>query len=327
MDGRSDYGRDLNVDLTRESEVTGGIIGVQVKGGRSFFKHGQWVIPASPPDWEYWRSSNVPIVGMVHDPDRNTIRWCNLTRLARSQVMLDDSYFPSRRSDALGEVVVTQILDDDTFSAFVDEMETYLAATADSAYLLLLDADDEVRRHGVFNCWTLGRHDARPLVLLRHLLSSLANRSLLDAIQVLAHATAHPDIFWTKQNWISPNVEREVRASFRWSSDELFDLVNAVETMDASGVDWQRGGVGQSLWSIMVVDPGLCANLPAGIRAAVEAGRIQAAVRLVICYQYLTDDPVTDVDRIMRAHPALAEDEMAGWVVEELRERGRFNVY
>jgi hypothetical protein len=38
VSGRSDYGRDLNVDLTRDSEVTGGIIGVQVKGGTSFFK-------------------------------------------------------------------------------------------------------------------------------------------------------------------------------------------------------------------------------------------------------------------------------------------------
>ena len=58
----------------------------------------------------------------------------------------------------------------------------------------------------------------------------------------------------------------------------------------------------------------------------VETGRIQAAVRLLICYQYLTDNPVADVDAIMSANPALAEDEMAGWVVEELRKHGSFPV-
>lgn len=36
--GRSDYGRDLNVDLTRGLEVTGGIIGVQVKGWHLLFQ-------------------------------------------------------------------------------------------------------------------------------------------------------------------------------------------------------------------------------------------------------------------------------------------------
>jgi hypothetical protein len=79
---------------------------------------------------------------------------------------------------------------------------------------------------------------------------------------VLAHATSHPDIFWTKQNWISPLVEEDIQASFRWFPDELAELVNAVETMDGGGADWQRGGVGQSLWSIMVVDPELCSKAP-----------------------------------------------------------------
>ena len=150
---------------------------------------------------------------------------------------------------------------------------------------------------------------------------------LIDGINVLAHATPHPDIFWTKQNWISPLVEKHVQASFRWSPDELTELVHGVESMDEGGADWQRGGVGQSLWSIMVVDPDLCAKLPAAIRIAVDAGKIQAAVRLLVCYQYLAESPVADVDVVMRAHPALAEDEMAGWIVEELRERGRFDVY
>ncbi|MCA4757074.1 DUF4365 domain-containing protein [Mycolicibacterium fortuitum] len=328
VDGRSDYGRDLNVDVTRGAEITGGIIGVQVKGGRSFYRKGRWIIPATPADWHYWRSSTVPIIGMVHDPDTSDIRWINLSQRARSKVHIDDGdYGAAPQSDDRTEVVVTDVLDDTSFDAFLDEVETYLAATAESAYLLLVESDDELRRRGIFNCWTLGRRDPRPLILLRRLLPSMTGRSLLDGITVLAHATPHPDIFWTKQNWITPLIEDEVRATLCWSPEELATLVHAVETFDDGGVDWQRGGVGQNLWSIMVVDPDLCQKLPGAIRICVEADQLQAALRLVICYQYLVDDPVAVVDAIMKEYPPLAADEMSGWIVEHLHEWGRIDVY
>lgn len=328
VDGRSDYGRDLNVDVTREGEVTGGIVGVQVKGGISFFRHGRWVIPATPTDWGYWRSSTVPIIGMVHDPGTGIIRWINLSQLARSRVQIDESGFSSQpQSDSLTEVVVTRVLDDEHFDLFLTEVETYLAATAESAYLLLVDNDDDARRRGVFHCWTLGRRDPRPLILLRRVLISLTERSLLDAISVLAHVTPHPDIFWTKQNWITPLIGDEVQRTYRWSTDELATLVHALETTDDEGAFWQRGGVGQSLWSIMVVDPDLSAKLPGAIQASVEAGHIEAAVRLIICHQYLAKDPAAEVDSIIRKHPALAENEMVTGIVEGIHRWGRLDVY
>ncbi len=155
------------------------------------------------------------------------------------------------QSDQVTEVEAADILDDSTFEAFVRSVQTYLAATADSAYLLLVEEDDEARCRGVFNCWTLGRHDPRPLVLLRRLLSSLDGRSLLDAISVLAHATAHPDILWSPHNWISPPVEEAVRKAFSWHPDELADIVRKTEAL---GAVWQRGGHGQSLWMLMSAD-------------------------------------------------------------------------
>ncbi|WP_240431172.1 DUF4365 domain-containing protein [Mycobacterium kyogaense] len=326
--GRSDYGRDLNVDVTRGSEITGGIIGVQVKGGKSFYRNGQWIIPATPTDWHYWHSSTVPIIGMVHDSATATIRWINLSQHARSKVQIDDGgYGATPQSDEVAEVVVSNVLDDTTFEAFLGEVETYLAATAESAFLLLVESDDEARRRGIFNCWTLGRRDPRPLILLRRLLPSMTGRSLLDGITILAHATPHPDILWTRQNWITPLIEDEVRATLRWSSEELATLVHAVETFDDSGVDWQRGGIGQSLWSIMVVDPDLCQKLPGALRICVEADQLQAALRLVICYQYLVEDPASTVDAIMKKYPSLAADGMAGWIVEHLHEWGRIDVY
>ena len=65
VDGRSDYGRDLNVDITENGQVTGAVIGVQVKGDRRFIRNGDWELPATPKDRRYWAESSVPIVGIL----------------------------------------------------------------------------------------------------------------------------------------------------------------------------------------------------------------------------------------------------------------------
>jgi hypothetical protein len=328
VDGRSDYGRDLNVDITLDGQITGGIIGVQVKSGPTYFRQGRWGIPATPADWEYWRSSTVPIIGMVYDPADVVIRWCNLSRLARARVIADDeSFAPEPQSDDRTEVPVTVVLDDDSFDEFIDQATAYLGATADSAYLLLIDPDDAARCRGVANCWTLGRHDPRPLVLLRHVLPSLEGRSFLAALNVLAHATSHPDIFWTRQNWISPPVEEAVKQSFHWSADEVLRLVDRFETIDEGGADWHRGGSGQNLWSILVADRQLRDVLPRAIREAVETGCERAAARILIWFQYLAREPQQDVEQLLSAIPGLLAIEEVGWVVEEVRRSGRFEVF
>lgn len=80
---------------------------MQVKSGRSYCRHGRWVIPAAPVDWAYWRSSTVPIIGMVHDPDTDAIRWRNLTQLARSSVMdLDETFVPDAQPDETSAIPV-----------------------------------------------------------------------------------------------------------------------------------------------------------------------------------------------------------------------------
>jgi Domain of unknown function (DUF4365) len=328
VDGRSDYGRDLNVDITLDGQITGGIIGVQVKSGATYFRKGRWVVPATPTDWEYWRSSTVPIIGMVYDPAEDVIRWCNLSRLARACVVADDeNYAPHLQSDDRTEVPVTSVLNDDSFGEFVDHATSYLAATANSAYLLLVDPEDDARCRGIYNCWTLGRHDSRPLILLRHVLPSLEGRSFLAALSVLAHATSHPDILWTRQNWISPPVEEAVNRSFRWSAEEVLRLVDRFETMNEGGADWYRGGSGQNLWSIMVSDRGLRDVLPRAIREAVESQCDRAATRLLIWYQYLARNPRDDVEELVAETPGLLNIEEVGWVVEAVRSSGRFEIF
>lgn len=83
VDGRSDYGRDLNVDITESAEITGVVIGIQVKGGRKFIKNNRWELPASDKDQYYWAESGVPVVGVLWNPGTEEMRWVNLTEYAR----------------------------------------------------------------------------------------------------------------------------------------------------------------------------------------------------------------------------------------------------
>ena len=328
VDGRADYGRDLNVDLTNASRVTAGIIGVQVKGGRSFYRKGRWVIPASPTDWEYWRSSTLPVIGMTWDPDTQIIHWVNLTQHARARVLISDTgYGFELQNDQAAHVVAEQVLTQSTFGDFLNEVNKYLRATSSSAFLDLLSGDDETRRRGVYACWTLGRRDPRPLILLRNLLPRMHGVSLSDGITVLAHATPHPDIFWTSRNWISKPVEEEVQAAMRWSPSELVSLVYGVEQLDPEFVGWQRGGLGQSLWSIIAVDPGALSALRISVKLATEERKLDTAVRLLICFQWLAANPREDLRELLAETPALNGHEWVNGILQAVDRYGRVEIY
>lgn len=328
VDGRADYGRDLNVDITTASRITGGIVGVQVKGGSSYHRRGRWVIPATPADWVYWRASTLPVIGMTWDPATNSIRWVNLTQQARSHVHLaEKSYDYEFQDDRALEVVTDQVLDASTFSRFIDSIERYLQATSSSAFLELLSDDDTVRRRGVYACWALGRADPAPLVLLRRLLPAMKDLSLWDGITALAHATPHPDIGWNPQNWIPKPVKQEIAASMRWSPSELVSLVHGVEQLDDEVLGWERGGIGQSLWSLMAMDPELRRTLRLATKYAVDEGKLDAAARLLICYQWMADEPLADALALLREVPPLNTHHWVGILLEELREHGRLTPY
>lgn len=328
VDGRADYGRDLNVDITSAARVTGGIIGIQVKGGHSFHRKGRWVIPATPTDWEYWRSSTLPLIGMVWDPTSKQIRWVNLTQVARSKVFVaDDTYDYEVQDDQMTEVPAVKVLDASTFPSFLNAIEEYLRITSSSAFLELLSDIDETRCRGVSACWTLGRLNPAPLVLLRRLVPGLTGASLHAAITALAHATPHPDIFWSPRNWISEPVKHEVASAMRWTPSELVQLVHGVEQLGESFWGWERGGVGQSLWSLMTMDPDLTFRLPHAVRLAVAEKKTDAAVRLLICFQAIADHPLADVLELLDSIPSLAGHEWVNLLLVELEDHGRVDVY
>lgn len=329
ISGRNDYGRDLNVDLTVGGEITGVVIGVQVKGDRRFIRPGDWTLPATPKDWRFWADSSIPLVGVLWDPDSGEMRWANLSDYARTDPGVS-SWPPGRAVDPSAakptvRFPASQRLDSHTLPVMVQDMLAYVRRVGAATFLRLFDPDDEQRCNAIDDCWAVGRRDARAFILLRRALPGLKEVSLRNAIVRLSHLTPHPDIFWHQGNWIPPEIERQVEPTFQWSPQEVHHLVQAVEGL---GGVWERGGLGQCVWSLLIMDRDLRSNVLPAVGMALAAGHLDAAFRLLIIQQYLArEDPATAVRQVLATHPQLKDHHLTEELLLLIAEFGRLDVY
>ncbi|CCG02455.1 DUF4365 domain-containing protein [Blastococcus saxobsidens] len=319
VDGRSDYGRDLVVDITEDGALTGSVVGIQVKGDRRFIRADDWELPATPKDRRYWSESSVPVFGILWDPDSGRLRWANLTAYARTASRPgpeDIVRFPP-----------SQALSDETLPALIQAANEHLRLWSPAAVLGLFDTNDEWRRNAVYDCWTLGRSDVRAFVLLRRALPGLRGESLRQAIITLSYLTPHPDIYWHSGNWIPPGIKQQARASFRWSAEELVHLVSAVEERPEETPGWERGGLGQCLWCLLVEDGELERVAAQAVGLAVARSELEVALRLLVIAQARADAPLDMVRQLIELNPRLRAHWYLTELVQDLEEFGFVDVY
>lgn len=323
VEGRSDYGRDLLVDITEGDEVTGAVIALQVKGVRSFVRDGDWLLPSNPKDRRFWADSSVPVFGVLWDPETGDLRWVNLTEHARRPATVPLG------TEAVVNIPVREPLDDESLPAFLALAQQYVRQASPTGLLDLFSHDDERRFLAVYDCWALGRGDARAFILLRRALLNLSGESLRRAIWLLSHVAAHPDILWHSGNWIPRAIEDEVRPWLRWSPAEVYHLVSAVEAAAQAGdaPGWERGGLGQCLWYLLAEDPGLLAAARYAIGLAIADGDLDAAFRILIIAQYRAKDSLAEITTALEQHPALRTHDLAEELAEAVRAEGYVSVY
>lgn len=331
IDGRSDYGRDLNVDIVEKGELTGVVIGIQVKGDRRFVHDDIWELPVTAKDRRFWAESSVPIVGILWDPVTHEMRWTNLSAYAGTDRTISTwsskNVGTASADDAVVRLASADRFEDDALPGMVEQMLAYVRQSSAAAFLGLFDPDDERRCSAVFDCWTLGRTDVRAFLLLRRALPALEGESLRQAIVTLSHLTPHPDIFWHQGNWVPPEIEKLVQPTFRWSAQEVCDLVHAVEQLTVDGGGWERGGLGQCLWSLLIEDPDLRSSVLPALGLALEAGDVEAAFRLLIIHQSLAKDPLGAMHEALALHPGVAEHFYTNELLRQIEDFGFFNVY
>lgn len=119
IDGANKHGEDLPVTFVQDGRRTADSLAVQVKGGVSTRTRRGYRVQVGD-HGDNWRDGSLPVLCVVHDPERNGLFWANATRQLRRAEALRKT---------LKSVVVRResTLDDSTFEAFVRRMRDYLA--------------------------------------------------------------------------------------------------------------------------------------------------------------------------------------------------------
>jgi hypothetical protein len=124
----------------------------------------------------------------------------------------------------------------------------------------------------------------------------------------------HPDnggIFWTKDTLLPRVVTDEVRATLRWSLDELAALL---EVIDENGID--PGSIGQSIYMVIFEDPG-CSPLlrKGGLESARNDELAGRAAYLAVAH---ADHQQEEWEVLLGLAPALRSSFVAPYINEGL---------
>jgi hypothetical protein len=226
-----------------------------------------------------------------------------------------------------GQVVRRGPLTSESLKAFVDEMVRYLRSYAGSRWLDLASSDPSRQAGAVLDCFAIGRFDSRGLILLRGLLTRLSGDGFKAGIHLLAHATPHPDIFWTKHNWISEPIKKEVRSTLVWQPFELRQLLGKLAEIKDEET-WGRGTLGQSLYSLFVEDPAIEGKLEGALRDAVRAWEDEIAYQLFFIAVYRSRQGARDYcEELTRRFPRLLGDTRVQQIRSIVEEFGWIDIF
>jgi hypothetical protein len=287
-----------------------------VKGGESYRRSSGYGIPIDEDHVNVWRQSSVPVAGIIYDPDDKKLRWCNISDYLRNISESLPSFIP---------VDATRILNQESLeSDFRKCFQSYhRQMVAGPALLQLTSNDESARTVALLDCFALGRSDARLLILLRYLLGMFKDDNLRLAIRILAHATPHPDIFWHKGNWIPETVCAEVKAHLRLSEDEIAYLMKAIPSED-----WQRGGSGQDLYSILCVDPSIEKKMGEVAIRAIEQGCEELAFyAMYLMIYWAKKDGLAMYEGFLRINHKFRDLELSGELELLLKEYGYVTLF
>jgi hypothetical protein len=116
--------------------------------------------------------------------------------------------------------------------------------------------------------------------------------------------------------------------TFRWSAQEVCDLVRAVEHLTKDGdAGWERGGLGQCLWSLLIEDPDLRSAVLPAIGLALNVEDLEAAFQLLVIHQYLAEDPLVAARESIALHPGVREHVYTRELLQQIAEFGFVDVY
>lgn len=315
VDLGNDYGKDAYVDLTINHRVTGLCFAVQIKGGKSYKHSNEYRFPLDEKHAEIWKESMLPVIGLVYDEIDGKIRWCNVTRFLNQLTMRMPNYIP---------INPTNILDKESiFNELKPELEHLSSLTHAHPIAGLVSKNEHDKIGALFDCFALGRHDARNFIVMRHLLKTFEGLSLRVAISILSHFGLHPDIFWTPQNWIPTSVNREMKEHLVWETAEIIHLLSSCEWQE-----WSRGNLGQSVYVLLVEDPQIETKMEQAALSAIDLGsQKEAAFAFVLSVYWAGEKGKEKFDYLVSLSPKFQTLELVERVGETIEETGYISIF
>jgi hypothetical protein len=311
----NDFGKDAYVDLVDGREVTGACIALQIKSGESFRRRDGYSIPIGE-HYSVWRQSSIPVAGIVYDPAEGRLYWCNISE-----------HLESNAGEAPNAIPIgnDQFLDETTLETrFKREMVRWIDRKSVASGLLQLCSESEkLQISAIYDCLGVGRSEPRFLILLRHLMGLLSGDPLRCAVSVLARATPHPDIMWTRHNWIDDHVQSRVRPHLNWTVDEICRLFLLFDWSE-----WERGSAGQDLYMILRQDPEIERKMEAvAIRLLIEGHDEHAFGALYLVVYWAAETGPEKYRELVSRHPEFRSLSLSGDLESILSEVGYVGLF
>jgi len=309
---QNDFGKDGYVDVGEGGRVTFLCAALQIKSGKSYrTAEGDYFIPVDA-HAETWRHSTVPVFGLVYDPDDQEIRWIDITGYLRKHSGVTAGRIPVTKETVLSRATL--------HGQFKTALQGYSSRGFGALALNLLIAGP-LQGDAVYDAWALGRSDSKYLLIIRRFIMDLDGGALRRAIHLLAHAGLHPDILWTPQNWIPPEVSKCVVASYRWSPEEIARMILAIDHGD-----YGRATLGQSLDVLLYEDPNVLLKLYIAIKLLLDESETYAVRAATLALTHSLDQR-KEVKSLIKAYPALLKHEWFQEIAASITEAGDLSLY
>ena len=315
VDSANDYGKDAYVDLVDKENVTGVCAAIQIKGGTSYRRKDGYGIPVGE-HLDVWRSSTVPIIGIVYDPSDKQLRWCHISKYLNNVDPETPSYIPIS-ADAILTPTILHL-------EIRPSLERFSTLHLGHPIVQLCSQSVPAQLVAIYDCFALGRSDARVLIALRYLTRTLADEPLRLAIRVLSHLTPHGDIMWHEGNWIPAEVKKDARPHLVWDTQEIYMFLSYAVYIN----DWQRGCLGEDLYMLFMEDPRIKEKMESvALTAMNRCDEEIAFTALYLTVYWAGEGGAEKYHQMLAQHPGFQTLPLAGELEQMLREVGYVGLF
>ena len=300
-----DVGIDGFVQVTSDGIPTGDVFAVQIKTGRSYLRGSAGAVPVRD-HGDFWRSSSIPVVAVVHDPETGRLWWGNATEALRRE--------PSLRTISVKTLLPPSAHGD--LSPLLRSVKmTELRGGLPRGLGSLVGAE---QADAVWQSFALGFNSPNALVAVRRLLAHFDTDAAREAVIALSHCTPHPDIFCTDRNFLPRSSREAVAATFSWTHWEIRALLSLI-LEDENGIN--RGSVGQCVYMLLFEDSGCVQKLET---TAIDLARADPEIAGWSAYLAIvrSDEQREQWRQLLGLAPALSESFVGRFIDDALEEFG-----